>query len=69
MSKRSARSRRRRRPATDYVLRFWIASHQVDQRRQRELQLRISDLEARIEALQRQLQALTDIEREVEPGP
>ena len=51
------------------VLRFWIASHQVEQRRQRDLQRRIADLEARIAELQRQLQALTDIERDVEPRP
>ena len=51
------------------VLRFWIASHQVDQRRQHDLQRRITDLEARIAELQRQLQALTDIERDVEPRP
>ena len=51
------------------VLRFWIASHQVDQRRQTDLRRRIADLEARIEALQQQLQALTDIERDVEPRP
>lgn len=51
------------------VLRFWIASHQVDQRRERDLRGRIAELEARIDALQRQLQALTEIERAVEPGP
>lgn len=51
------------------VLRFWIASHQVDQRRQRDLTARIADLESRISELQRQLQELTEIERAIEPGP
>lgn len=51
------------------VLRFWIASHQVDQRRQRDLNERIADLESRIAELKRQLQELTEIERAVEPRP
>ncbi len=51
------------------VLRFWIASHQVDQRRQHDLNDRIADLESRIAELQRQLQELTEIERAIEPGP
>ncbi|MEX0899658.1 MAG: hypothetical protein WD081_03105 [Gammaproteobacteria bacterium] len=51
------------------VLRFWIASHQVDQRRQRHLNERIADLESRITELQRQLQELTEIERAIEPAP
>lgn len=50
------------------VLRFWIASHQVDRRRQRALDARVADLEARIEQLRRQLQELTEIERTVEPA-
>lgn len=51
------------------VLRFWIASHQVDQRRKHDLNERIADLESRIAELQRQLQELTEIERTVNPGP
>ncbi len=51
------------------VLRFWIASHQVDQRRQRDLNERIADLESRIAELQRQLHELTEIERAIEPRP
>lgn len=50
-----------------HVLRFWIASHQVDQRRQRALNQRVAELEARIEELRQQLQELTEIERSVEP--
>lgn len=50
-----------------HVLRFWIASHQVDQRRQRALNHRVAELEARIDELRQQLQELTEIERSVEP--